>query len=153
MGNGTISPNKMLKEIRDAFIDTKYEVYIASLGLEKKDYNNIHVDKRWEFSNLLSEAVLFINHGGQNSVIDGLIYGVPQLICPGRVFERIYNGKSVENIGAGLILEHDQFKGEIIKSKSEKLMNDESFRENSSLLGDKLKSLGGIDCILDALKK
>ena len=153
MGNGTISPNKMLKEIRDAFIDTKYEVYIASLALEKKDYNNIHVDKRWEFSNLLSEAVLFINHGGQNSVIDGLIYGVPQLICPGRVFERICNGKSVENIGAGLILEHDQFKGEIIKSKSEKLMNDESFRENSSLLGDKLKSLGGIDCILDALKK
>ena len=110
MGNGTISPKKMLNEIKDAFIGTEYEVYIASLGLEKSDYENIHVDKRWDFSKLLNNAVLFINHGGQNSMIDGLIYGVPQLICPGRVFERIYNGKSVENLGAAKVLSIDEFK-------------------------------------------
>lgn len=151
MGNGTISPNKMLKEVKDAFIDSKYEVYIASLGLEKEDYNNIHVDKRWDFSKLLKNAVLFINHGGQNSIMDGLIYGVPQLICPGRVFERIYNGKSVENANAGIVLGIDEFKSEIIKYESERLTDEISFRENSRLIGDKLKSQNGIDCILDTI--
>ena len=153
MGNGTVSPKKMLNEIKDAFIGTEYEVYIASLGLEKSDYENIHVDKRWDFSKLLNNAVLFINHGGQNSMIDGLIYGVPQLICPGRVFERIYNGKSVENLGAAKVLSIDEFKSEIIKAESEKLINDKGFRENSKLIGDKLKSCGGIDCILDAINE
>ena len=153
MGNGTISPKKMLNEIKDAFIGTEYEVYIASLGLEKQEYENIHVDKRWDFSRLLNDAVLFINHGGQNSMVDGLIYGVPQLICPGRVFERIYNGKSVENLGAAKVLNLDEFKSEIIREESEKLINDNVFRENSKLIGDKLKSCGGIDCIIDAINE
>lgn len=151
MGNGTISPKRMLNEIRNAFVGTEYEVYIASLGLEKSDYENIHVDKRWDFSKLLNDSVLFINHGGQNSMIDGLIYGVPQLICPGRVFERIYNGKSVENLGAAKVLSLDEFKSEIIKAESEKLITDNGFRKNSKLIGDKLKSCGGIDCIIDAI--
>ena len=149
MGNGTISPNKMLKEIKDAFIGSEYEVYIASLGLEKQDYDNVHVDKRWDFSKLLDGAALFINHGGQNSIIDGLIYGVPQLVCPGRVFERIYNGKSVENVNVGMVLGLDEFKSEIIRSRSERIIGDISFRENSKLIGDKLKSQRGIDSILD----
>ena len=151
VGNGTISPKRMLKEIKDAFIDTKYEVYIASMALEKEDFENIHVDKRWDFSKHLNDAVLFINHGGQNSVIDGLIYGIPQLICPGRVFERIYNAKSVEKLGAGHLLELDEFKSEIIRLESEKLIDDSNFRENAVLIGDKLKSLNGIDSILDII--
>ena len=153
MGNGTISPKRMLNEIKNAFIGTDYEVYIASLGLEKQEYENIHVDKRWDFSKLLNDSVLFINHGGQNSMIDGLIYGVPQLICPGRVFERIYNGKSVENLGAAKVLSLDEFKSEIIKAESEKLINDNQFRKNSKLIGDKLKSCGGIDCIIGAINE
>ena len=153
MGNGTISPKKMFNEIENAFIGTDYEVYIASLGLEKQEYENIHVDKRWDFSKLLNDSVLFINHGGQNSMIDGLIYGVPQLICPGRVFERIYNGKSVENLGAAKVLNLDEFKSEIIKAESEKLINDNQFRKNSKFIGDKLKSCGGIDCIIDAINE
>ena len=153
MGNGTISPKKMMNEIKNAFVGTDYEVYIASLGLEKQEYENIHVDKRWDFSKLLNSAVLFINHGGQNSMIDGLIYGVPQLICPGRVFERIYNGKSVENLGAAKVLNINEFKSEIIRAESEKLINDNGFRENSKFIGDKLKSFGGIECILDAINE
>lgn len=153
MGNGTISPIKMLKEIKDAFIGTEYQVYISSLGLEKSDFDNIHIDKRWDFSKLLKESVLFINHGGQNSMVDGFIYGVPQLICPGRVFERIYNGKSVEKVGAGKILGLSEFKSNIIRLESEKLIKDSSFRNNSKSIGDKLKSLNGIDLIIGSIKK
>ena len=153
MGNGTISANKMLKEIKDAFLGGEYEVYIASLSLEKQDYDNIHVNNHWDFSKLFKNAVLFINHGGQNSVIDSLVYGVPQLICPGRVFERIYNGKSVEKVGSAKVLDHNRFKSEIIKKECEELISDDSFRKNSKSIGDKLKSFNGIDCILDVMNE
>ena len=153
MGNGTIPANKILKEIKDAFLGGEYEVYIASLSLEKQDYDNIHVNNHWDFSKLFKNAVLFINHGGQNSVIDGLVYGVPQLICPGRVFERIYNGKSVEKVGSAKVLEHNRFKSEIIKNECEELISDDSFRKNSKSIGDKLKSFNGIDCILDVMNE
>lgn len=86
-------------------------------------------------------------------MVDGLIYGVPQLICPGRVFERIYNGESVENLGAAKVLGLDGFKSEIIRDESEKIINDNGFRENSKIIGDKLKSYGGIDCIIDAINE
>ena len=151
MGNGTISPKKMVEEIKDGFIDSEYEVYIASKSLNKEDFNNIHVDKSWDFSKLLDDAVLFINHGGQNSIIDGLSYGVPQLICPGKVFERIYNAKSVEKVNSGKMLSADEFKSERIRQESEKLINDTSFRESSRSIGDKLKSQKGINCIIDSI--
>ena len=153
MGNGTIPANKILKEIKDAFLGGEYEVYIASLSLEKQDYDNIHVNNHWDFSKLFKNAVLFINHGGQNSVIDSLVYGVPQLICPGRVFERIYNGKSVEKVGSAKVLDHNRFKSEIIKKECEELISDDSFRKNSKSIGDKLKSFNGIDCILDVMNE
>lgn len=153
MGNGTISPKKMLKEVKNAFIGTEYEVYIASQSLEKQEIDNIHVDKSWDFSKLITDAVLFINHGGQNSIIDGLIYGVPQLICPGRVFERIYNAESVAKVKSGKILKVDEFKSEKIRLESEKLINDTSYREHSRLIGDKLKSNDGINCILESINQ
>jgi len=95
MGSGTVSPEKTLNIIREAFKDGRYEIYIASASLRENDTGNIHIAKRWDFDKLLDEAVLFINHGGQNSIVDGLIHGVPQIMIPGKVFERKYNAQSV----------------------------------------------------------
>ena len=97
MGNGTISARKMLNVIRGAFAGSPYEVYIASAYLKKTDIGNIHIAPGWDFDRLLEEAVLFINHGGQNSIADGLIHGVPQIIVPGKVFERRYNAGCISD--------------------------------------------------------
>ena len=37
---------------------------------------------------------------GLRLIVQGLQYGVPQLIVPGKVFERKYNAKSVSDLGA-----------------------------------------------------
>lgn len=85
MGNGTISQKKMVKEISAAFKNSGFSVYIAGRGLKRQHFDNIQTAPYFDFQKLLSQSALYINHGGQNSVIDGLINGVPQLNCAGKV--------------------------------------------------------------------
>ncbi len=72
MGSRTISPKKMLNVIINAFSGSRYQVYIASLSLKEATVNNIHIGKRWDFGAMLDEAVLFINHGGQNKIFEDI---------------------------------------------------------------------------------
>ncbi len=57
---------------------------------------------RCDFAELLPRARVFVHHGGQNSVMDALSYEVPQVIVPGRVFERQFNAEAVENARCSL---------------------------------------------------
>lgn len=153
MGNGTISQKKMVSEISAAFKNSRYSVYIAGKGLNKQRIDNIQTAPYFDFQKLLPQSVLYINHGGQNSVIDGLIYGVPQLICAGKVFERKYNAGSIVKIGAGLEIPYKEFVGRNIKAVGEKLISEEKYRENALKTGKVLLSLGGTENIINSLEK
>lgn len=152
MGNGTISQKKMLKEIISAFKDCKYSVYIAGKGLKAQALDNIKIAPYFDFQALLPDSLLFINHGGQNSMVDGLIFGVPQLICAGKVFERNYNAKSILKIGAGLEISYKDFVANNIKILSERIISNPIYQKNALKMGDILLSLGGTQKIIESLK-
>lgn len=153
MGNGTISQKKMVREISAAFKNSGYSVYIAGKGLNKQRIDNKQTAPYFDFQKLLPQSVLYINHGGQNSMIDGLIYGVPQLICVGKVFERKYNAGSIVKIGAGLEIPYKEFAGRNIKAVGEKLISEEKYRENALKTSKVLLSLGGTENIINLLEK
>lgn len=152
MGNGTIPAKKMKNVIVKALSESEYEIYIASSYLTPCDKGNIHIDKRYEFDKLLNEAVLFINHGGQNSVIQGLQYGVPQLIVPGKVFERKYNAKSVSDLGAAIVLDENEFVAPLLAVKVNEIVGSFEMKNNAKKLGEKLNKQGGFDKILKKIQ-
>lgn len=152
MGNGTISAAKMEKEIKNAFGGSQYEVYIASQYLEEQTNGNIHIAHRWDFNQLFDDVVLFINHGGQNSIIDGLIHGVPQIVVPGKVFERCFNANSLVKNDAGAIISHNDFEASHIRKIADNIINSEIMKENAQRLGKMLEQQGGIDNIINVLK-
>ena len=152
MGNGTVSAKRMKKVITEAFAGSKYEVYIASSYLEKEDAGNIHIAPRWDFEELLEEAVLFINHGGQNSMADGLIHGVPQIVVPGKVFERKYNAGCIEKNNAGALVTAGEFTSDVIRREAEMLISSEEVRDNARRLGAKLLNAGGAETILREIR-
>lgn len=151
MGNGTISQRKMLKEILSAFSDSNDSVYIAGTGLERKTFSNIQIAPHFDFQALLPQALLFIHHGGQNSMVDGFIYGVPQLICPGKVFERKYNTNSIVKAGAGIELPYQKFTGKQIKAAFQEIISSPRYQENAVKLGAVLTSMGGTNKIIEEL--
>ena len=148
MGNGTISAKKIKKVIEEAFKESMYDVYIASSYLEKEDAGNIHIAPRWDFNELLDESVLFINHGGQNSMVDGLIHGVPQIVIPGNVFERRYNANCIERNNAGVLVPSGELSSDVIRRKADELIGSETVAENARVLGEKLLSAGGMETII-----
>ena len=156
MGNGTVSATKTLSVMREAFGDSKYiernyEVYIASSYLKEEVIDNIHIAPRWDFSKLLDEAVIYINHGGQNSIVDGLLHGVPQIMVPGKVFERKYNAKSVADKNAGIVIEFKDFDSGHIKEAFERITGADTMSDSSRKLGNLLRNAGGITNIIKEL--
>lgn len=153
MGNGTVPAKKMLREVKEAFKDSSYQIYIASKYLEPEENGNFHVAQKWDFAKLLEDALLFINHGGQNSMVDGLLYGVPQIMAPGKVFERKYNAQSMESAGAGKVLSHDEFCAGNIRKLAEELIESEEARKNVQALGEKLLQGGGVGTIIHIINR
>jgi len=153
MGNGTVPASLTQKVVSQAFTDSNYEVYIASKYLKPNDSGNIHIAPRWDFDTMLHEAVCFINHGGQNSICDGLLYGVPQIVVPGKVFERRYNAKSLTDNNAGILLEFSDFNADKLRAAAEIAINNTSMKENAIALGKKLASSGGINFLVSCILK
>ena len=148
LGTGTVSKKQLLNEISDAFVDSGFEVYLAGMEPECSPCRNIHTDRKFDFSALLPRAAVFLSHGGQNSIADGLLFGVPQLIYPGKIFERQYNAESIVKNEAGIRLAEGEFTAKNIRAAVGRLTSDNRFRENSERLGKMLTAPGGTDAVI-----
>jgi hypothetical protein len=150
MGTGGVSTSRLRKTIIGALGGTPYEVYLAGVP-EETDVGNIHMARRFPFSQLLPGAAVYIHHGGQNSVMDALLCGVPQLVNPGRIFERRFNATTVEKNGAGLVLGPEEFCASNVLGTVQRLTAEESFRKNAAALGRTLQALGGASAAADQI--
>lgn len=103
LGAGSVPQREIERVVVDAFVGFDGEVYVAGCKAERCE-GNVRFASRLDFSELLPRARCFVHHGGQNSTMDALAYGAPQVIVPGRVFERLYNAESIERVGAGMKL-------------------------------------------------
>ena len=152
MGNGTISAKKAIYELTKAFEKTNYEVYIATEQIKPYKSDNIIVDKRFNFAELMPGAITYINHGGQNSIMTGLMYNVPQIICPGNVFERQYNSSSIAKLKAGISLKTKEFESETIKNAVKTFEENKFYIENAKKAAEDLLKLGGASKVIEVFE-
>jgi UDP:flavonoid glycosyltransferase YjiC (YdhE family) len=94
-----------------------------------------------------------LNHGGQNSIMDGLVYGVPQIMVPGLVFERQYNAQSVAALGAGRVLTEQDFRPEALRSILDSFEADPTVRQKGARAGEGLLALGGAARVIEVLEE
>ena len=152
MGNGTISAAKLYRIVREAFGGTDYQVFLATKALKPCIENNIHVDRRFDFHELLQEAAMVISHGGQNSMTQSLLHGVPLLVCPGKIFERQYNAKAIARLGAGKVIREHEFTARAVRNVLHEYRSIPSFRENARKAGTELHELGGAGKLIEILE-
>ena len=110
LGAGSVPAGVAARAGRELAEALSCDVYVA--GVSEAVYavgdREVTCAPRCDFAELLPRARVFVHHGGQNSVMDALSYEVPQVIVPGRVFERQFNAEAVENARCGLTVRASQ---------------------------------------------
>lgn len=106
---------------------------------------------RFNFVDFLPRARVFVHHGGQNSMMDALSYAVPQVIVPGRVFERQFNAEAVENARCGLTVHAS--KPALIARAARTLVDEPALTSGIRGLREELSSLGGTKSIVCEVEK
>ena len=150
LGAGSIPQGKVERAVMCLSGRIGCDVYVAGSAGERHE-GSVHYAPRFDFSTLLPRALCFIHHGGQNSTMDSLAYGVPQVVVPGRVFERVYNATSVERAGVGLKL--GRFDADELYAACQRVMGDPSFAESAVAVRQTLLSCGGPGRIVSAVEE
>ena len=130
------------------------DVYVAGVpeATQVSGGHTVACVPRFDFSELLPRARVFVHHGGQNSMMDALSYAVPQVLVPGRVFERQFNAEAVENARCGLTVRASQ--PALIARAARRIVVDEAALTSGIRgLRDELSSLGGTKHIVREVEK
>lgn len=151
LGNGTITPRRACAVLAEALRDSGLELYVA--GLPEGFAKGVRTAPHFDFTKLLPRAAVFVNHGGQNSVMDGIAYGTAQLICPGKVFERRFNAVAATHNGIGMSLEYGRFDVGVARDAIGRLVDGrKGFQEAASVLRSEFAVLGGATRVLEVME-
>ena len=150
LGAGSVPQRQVERTVSAAFGDLEADVFVAGFPSERRE-GNVRFAPRFDFSQLLPRARCFVHHGGQNSTMDALAYGAPQVIVPGRVFERIYNAGSIERAGAGRKL--DSFDSETLRGACREVAETASFADAALALRRSLAASGGAAKVVSVVEK
>ena len=92
---------------------------------------------------ILEAASGLLFHGGQNTAMASLLHGVPSLVFPGGEFERDFNARGLERVGAARRLDVSAFTPNRLREELASVMDDPSFSRAARIHGERLRGFGG----------
>ena len=143
LGAGSVPAGVAVRAGRELAEVLGCDVYVAGApeATQVSDGHTVTCAPRFDFAELLPRARIFVHHGGQNSMMDALSHEVPQLIVPGRVFERQFNAEAVESARCGLTVRASQ--PALIARAARRLVDEPALTSGIRGVRTELCSLGG----------
>ena len=153
LGAGSIPAGVAIRAGRELADALGCDVYVAGVpeAVRISGGHTVVCAPRFDFAELLPRTRVFVHHGGQNSVMDALSYAVPQVLVPGRVFERQFNAEAVESVRCGLTVHASQ--PALIARAARRLVDEPTLTSGIRGLRDELSSLGGTKRIVREVEK
>jgi UDP:flavonoid glycosyltransferase YjiC (YdhE family) len=141
-GTGSVSLSKLEEVLPRVFpADGPYICLVGAQSVQKPyRLGGVEFRPYVPAEEVLAYCDWTICHGGQNTIIQSLRRGVPLIIFPGPIFERRYNAQKVQDAGAGVMGELDQFTTEWLQQV---LLCQAEYAIGAKKLRDKIKALGG----------
>ena len=153
---GAMFPELYTKVFKETFEGGKYQV-ICACGYHKS-LKYLPANTEWvKFVHyipapaVLERSILVIFHGGQDSMLSTLLYGIPSIVVPGRHFEREYNANNLVRTGAAMKLPVYGFRKNRLLSAIYEVLSG-SYRDKSRELSLTLKSYGGVGRCIDIIE-
>jgi MGT family glycosyltransferase len=98
----------------------------------------------------LAEADIFITHGGLNSTMEALFYGVPLVVIPG-TREQHLTGRRVRDLGLGVMLEREDLTAEALRLATRHVVQDPVIRDQVRHMRQVIRETGGTQRAAEAL--
>ena len=131
----------------DAFQGQDLQVIMAIGNVPKESLGvappNVIVQAHVPQLDVLRRAVVFVTHGGMNSVNESLYHGVPVLVIP-QMSEQEIVGRRVEEVGAGLYLAKEQVTAARLRESVQRLLTEARFGQQAALVRDSFQAAGGV---------
>jgi MGT family glycosyltransferase len=99
---------------------------------------------------VLSRANLFISHGGMNSVMESLSYGVPLVVVP-QISEQAATAQRVQELGLGIALDREMVTAERLREAGALIARDPFFHRRVQAMQQEIDESGGYQRAVDAL--
>ena len=143
LGAGSVPAGVAVRAGRELAEALSCDVYVAGVSeaIHAVGDQEVTCAPRFDVAELLPRARVFVHHGGQNSVMDALSYEVPQVIVPGRVFERQFNAEAVENARCSLTVREP--KPTLIARAARTLVDEPALTSGIRVVRAALCALGG----------
>ena len=153
LGSGSVPAGVAMRAGRELAEVLSCDVYVAAVpeAVYAAAGREVHCAPRLNFAELLPRARVMVHHGGQNSMMDALAYEVPQVVVPGRVFERQFNAEAVERTRCGLSACAP--KPALIAEAALHLVDEPALTSGIRGVRDELSELGGTEQIVREVEK
>jgi UDP:flavonoid glycosyltransferase YjiC (YdhE family) len=152
LGSGSLTPETLRKVLPQAFpADSKTTCLVGGQGVTQPEtIGNVNFMPYVDAQTLLSHCDWTLCHGGQNTILQSLMNGVPLMIFPGPIFERRFNAGKVQSAGAGWTGEVDEFDLEWLRAS---LASYPICVPQAARLGHVIRSYGGASAAVDAIAR
>jgi MGT family glycosyltransferase len=138
-----------------AFKPDEWQV-VMSVG-EKVDLNllgpapsNFLVARNVRQTAVLPHVDVFITHGGLNSVMESLYFGVPMVVIPSTKEQRL-TAHRVEILGCGTVLERTAVTAEMLHQNACALLKDDALKSRLGLMRKRMDTAGGHKRAVEAI--
>lgn len=154
LGAGSVPAGVAVRAGRELAEILGCDVYVAGVpeAVHAVGDHEVACAPRFDVDELLPRAQVFVHHGGQNSMMDALSYEVPQVIVPGRIFERQFNAEAVEDARCGLTV-HVPKPALIARAARRIVVDEPALTSGIRGLHAELSSLGGTKRIVREVDK
>ena len=99
---------------------------------------------------ILQRASAFITHGGMNSTMESLYYGVPIVAIP-QMQEQAMTAQRIEELGLGVMLDKSSIPPENLRQAVERVSNDAALHARVSEMQQHVRNAGGYKKAADAI--
>ena len=153
---GAISPNLYYDTIIETFRDAKEQVIVACgyhYDLKEKlrsPYKHILFTDYVHLSNIIHKVKIILFHGGQDTMMASLLFGIPSITIPGQHFEREYNSAALVRLGVSEQLPVYGFRPNRLKKAVNDALSKEK-EEKCHYWKQKMRQYGGTQSCVDYL--
>lgn len=101
---------------------------------------------------VLAKADVFVSHGGMNSTMEAMSYGVPVVAIP-QMAEQAATGRRVHELKCGIHLPRQSVTADALKNAVSELRADQSYKSKGRVIGDAAREAGGFQQVAKTISR